>query len=435
MRFAGVVWLCARRSVMWRLVVPLCLAGVLLGHAETAPGLYEWTDRAGAVAAALTLLLPLACGVSCLDGSRWRRSASCALIRTASDGGLGAGVAQALSVTGLAGAVFALVSVGVHVPWADAGVPAGGPEWSWLVSSLASLVAASLAGFVIGLAAPWWWTAPASCIAAYAIGVVLVVLGGAVTPNTPLLSPLFVGSPGPFARVNDELFVWRAVCFAGIAVLCLAVLLLAYVGTRRRVLVLSITAAVATVVSGLTVATSASSLTGPPVAEATCGGAKPRLCLVSAYEPARNRIGHALAPIEKRLHGTPFEFVEVELIQRGTAPASAESVGLSVDDLADGWPARDLPEFVQSILDDRRPGAVCAAVGPAQPMGLVYGPGLVFLGWATGLREIAEEWDGGGAAYDSLTRLTAAEQRNWMHDAVADICRGEPRLDDLGGRS
>ncbi|BDZ48897.1 hypothetical protein GCM10025867_11380 [Frondihabitans sucicola] len=425
----GAAWLALRRSQFLAPSAVIALAGIALGRGETAPGFYEWRDRTAAVAAALTLALPLLSGVSAFAGARLRRSAAFALIRSAPDGGVRATLAFLAAAALLAVAAFTAMAVGIFIPWGSPGIPRGNPDWSWLVSSAVALVAATLVGYVVGILLPWWWSAPAACVVSYATGVVILVLGSAVTPTTPILSPLFVASLGPFFRLNDALFEARSAWFGGCALLATAVLLLSVARSRRAASVVAVFGAglVAIGAIGVLGASTGISLDRPSAA-LRCAGSHPQLCLNPAYEPERAALRAALLPVERRLDETPFAFDRVELTQRGVGGDSpAGTAALHVDDFTTDWQTRDLSEFVQSMLDSRGPGSACARSGPGEQ----NGSALVFIGWAVGSREIADSWEGGGAAYDRLNSLPPDAQKAWVTRGASELCAGEAPLSEL----
>jgi hypothetical protein len=424
----GTIWLVARRSRVAFAVALTAAVGALLGRGSTAPGFYEWRDRTAAVAAAFTLALPLLCGITAFAGGRLRRSTVFTSLRCAADGGMRAVVAFLGSMCLLAAGVAAIVIVTVFVPASPLAVPKGHPDWSWLLSSVVALLAAGILGATAGIVLPWWWCPPAMCVLSYATGVVVLVLGGAVTPTTPVLSPLFVASLGPFFALNEGLFLLRSLWFAGVALAGIGVSAALTTRSGRFAAIAGLTTGAILIGSGLGIIGSAHGVSLDRVsAPLRCAGTAPRLCLPPAFEPERGVIHDAVAPVARRVADTPFGFDRVELTERGPRVDLPDgAVELHIDDFAVGWIEADLGEMIQSMLDSRRPGALCSSIGPREPVGYVDGPPLVVIGWAIGSRETAEAWGGGrgGRAYDRLEAMTPTARAAWVSGAIPDLCRG-----------
>lgn len=433
MNGSGAMWFLARRSVLAPVGFFVAAAGVVIGLGETAEGLYLWRDRTAAVAASLTLVLPLVCGIAAIDARRFRQSSFFVLALTSVKGGYRAAVAAVATPAFLSTGVFLVCAGGVFLPWGGVGVPSGSPDWSWLMSSYFALVSAGLVGFGAGLILPFWWIAPASCISSYGLGVIATVLGAAVGPNAPELSPLFVASLGPYFDLNDPVFAGRAIWFLGIAVVAAAVCLLRIARPLRTAVGLAAIGAWAVSAgAGLVWIAPTGPTTNAPSDEFSCSGARPTLCLIRAYEPVRPHLSDALGSLERRFASTPFAIDTVVVTSRGGHLREPDgSVEMVVDDVASGWQARDLGELVQTQLSSRRPGSPCAPHAPVSTEKLLFGPNLVFVGWATGSRAVAEEWDDGGAAYDRLTSMTDSEQKTWVRSHMSDICAGEASLTSL----
>ncbi|WP_162269025.1 hypothetical protein [Frondihabitans sp. PAMC 28766] len=382
------------------------------------------------MAAAFTLVIPLFCGLAAFMGGRIRKSSYFLLIRCAPDGGVRATLAASASVVLVAGSMSVFVVSGILIPWGSLGVPAGHPDFSRLLSSVSSLTAGGLVGFVFGLLVPWWWAPPIACIGSYVFGVAVLVLGGGVTSTLPVLSPLYVASLGPYFDLNVSLFALRTTWFAAAGVAAVGIAVLIVARSRRVAAIISASGSAILIVVGAGVICSP---TGVSLDRASgslhCAGSGPELCLLPAYEPERVTISTALGPVERQLTATPFHFERVEVTQRGVSRVvTPGTVELHVDDFAQGWEQRDLGELVQSILDSRQSGAACRVLGPDDPLGYVYGPPLVFVGWAIDSRETADAWEGGGAAYDKLISMPRADQIAWVAGNTRNLCSGKANL-------
>ncbi|MEU2300315.1 hypothetical protein ABZ584_23240 [Streptomyces antibioticus] len=273
------------------LAVLLTVAVLLAGSADRWQG--GWAETRGVLHDALLVLLPLAAAAGCRQGGRERRRRTEELWATAVRSPLAGFLVSALPLALWVAAGYLVAAAGALLatwPYARG----DGPRLALLPADVVALVAAAVAGQVVGRLTAWRLAPPLLAMAGYAVlGVSATAGEGAGRFLNPALP----------VSVREVPVGWQPVATAGWTAGLAAAAVLAYAARRRYTALLPLTAAV--VAGGLLVGAGDGLWRPDPVAHRqVCDtSTTPQVCVNARYGELLPQVTEALSGITGRLRG------------------------------------------------------------------------------------------------------------------------------------